>query len=871
VQRQANDAEAGVGIMLGNLGGDVALGALTLNNYPNVQDTIDTRSLEQLRMLNTYSEASPTGTGVSAFFLYGAKALARLQALAEGKRCAGVELHLSNHCIAFTGRCRSDTPRAFRFVRLDILERLISRADPSIQEDCRADNDNTPADPVTGNATAEPQSAGRDSAAGGNNPPDLVRIAALRAELWDAGYRPLAVYSHDHVDRARAGKAPLGAQWRERALRDPPEAAARPAVAHAANTGVLCDGLRAVDIDVDDRNIAGQLRALAQDMLGDTIIRTRENSGRCLLPYRAAEGSPRKKTLPGQHGKIEILGEGQQFVAHGVHPSGAQLRWFPVGPEKMSIENLPAVTEEQIHEFLRAAAPLIEADPHEDQKKSNGQAGPHVSPGDGVPFSDIVDVMAALDVIPNNGPRDWDFWSNLGMAVWLATGGSELGFAALHAWSAQHPDFDEAELLARWDHYPASPPDRTGAGKLYAMAAKALPGWRRPSETRQALAGGGRTDPPLECVALEPVGKENIPQRAWTYGKFLLFGSASVIGAIDGGGKGVIAVGIVLSMITGKPLLGEDVWRTGPVAIVSYEDDEEEWHRRIAAACDYHQVDYATAIANITFIKNPNGRVSFAKRTLPGGTLFSDGDAVITILQDIGAVLLIVDPFNHAHDLDDGNNNAMIAKVAGEMTRIAQASRAAVLVLHHLRKGATGEPDDLMGATALRATFRSARILQRMTSEAAGKMNISDPWRFIRIASSKENYAPPPDQETWFKFETVQLGNGAGLYTGGDEVAVARLWQPRPLFDGMARAELVAVFQELRQSLYSPNKQARNTPWAGKVLIDIGRRSEIEAGRIIEAWLDNGVLIKQKYYHTGSRHEVEKVVLNEVEVAKILA
>ena len=57
-----------------------------------------------------------------------------------------------------------------------------------------------------------------------------------------------------------------------------------------------------------------------------------------------------------------------------------------------------------------------------------------------------------------------------------------------------------------------------------------------------------------------------------------------MMGAVDGGGKGAIAVSMALAMITGKSLLDEKVWRPGPVAIISYEDDEEEWHRRIAAA-----------------------------------------------------------------------------------------------------------------------------------------------------------------------------------------------------------------------------------------------------------------------------------------------
>lgn len=715
--------------------------------------------------------------------------------------------------------------------------------------------------------------------------PNLQHIAALRAELWHAGYRPLAVFRHDHPDRERAGKAPLGAQWRERALRDPPEVVTLPAVAHAPNTGVLCDGLRALDADIDDREVAARVRALAQEMLGDVPMRVRDNSPRFLMPYRAAVGQPRKLALAGRKGKIEILGQGQQFVAHGWHPTGAELRWVPVGPEQMAIANLPAVTEEQITEFLLAAAPLIEADPPagntpHNKEKSNGQDGPHVSVGANAALLDILDVMAALAVIPNDGPADWECWNNVGMAVWLATAGSVHGFNAWCAWSTKHPEHDQDACRERWDHYFKSPPDRTGAGKLYAMAAKVLPRWQRPSETQQraheihlrADAWGWEDQPDLECVGLPPTAKELLPPRPWAYGFFLMFGVPSVIGAVDGGGKGAIAVVMALAMITGRPLLGEKVWRTGPVAIITYEDDELEWHRRIWGACAHYQVNYASAIAKFRFIRCPGGRVSFARLAFEEGKLrtqFPHGDAIVKELRAIDAALLIVDPFNHSHELDDGNNNVMIAKVAAEMTRIARESNAAVLVLHHLRKGASGDPDDLMGATSLRATFRATRILKRMTPEEGNKRKITDgSWRYIRIAGSKENYAPPPDRQKWYRLISMPLGNATHEYEQGDEVAVATVWEPRPMFDGMPHATLAAVFGELRRGDFNPNRQAKN--WAGKVLMGVGERSEDEAAKIIAAWLTSGVLTKVECY-SPAKHTVQAVVLNEAKAAEILA
>jgi hypothetical protein len=376
----------------------------------------------------------------------------------------------------------------------------------------------------------------------------------------------------------------------------------------------------------------------------------------------------------------------------------------------------------------------------------------------------------------------------------------------------------------------------------------------------------------VKCDRITHTGATKIPPRPWAYGTFLLFGSAAVLGAVDGAGKGAIAVVMALAMITGKPLLGERVWRKGPVVVVTYEDDVDEWHRRIAAACLHYELDCETVLKDIHFLHKPGGRVSFA--SIEDGTVtFPDSAQIIHHLKTIGAVLLIIDPFNHAHELDDGNNNVMIAKVAGEVSRIVHEAYAAGLAIHHLRKGSSGQVDDLMGATSLRATFRSTRILQRMTPDVAGQMKITDAWRYIRIAGSKENYAPPPEKATWFKLVSVPLGNCEvdPVYPDGDDIGVATTWQPRPMFDGMDTATLRAVFQELRQTVHGPARQAKNTPWAGKALIDIGKRSDREATTIVAAWLESGVLIKGEYRHAKSRHTVQRVTLDDAKAASILA
>ena len=181
----------------------------------------------------------------------------------------------------------------------------------------------------------------------------IQATAALRRELASAGFRPVPLYTND--------KRPYGNGWPERARQNPPEAATVAPDARALNTGILCDGLRVIDLDIEDPVTVTKLRELAENILGSTIVRTRADSARCALVYRAAEGEPRKRVLEGTAGKVEVLGHGQQLHTFGLHPTGAELQWTPAAPGDIKVEDLPVITEAQLERFLAAAAPLIGA------------------------------------------------------------------------------------------------------------------------------------------------------------------------------------------------------------------------------------------------------------------------------------------------------------------------------------------------------------------------------------------------------------------------------------------------------------------------------------------------------------------------------
>ncbi|MBB3772516.1 hypothetical protein FHS55_003137 [Angulomicrobium tetraedrale] len=180
-------------------------------------------------------------------------------------------------------------------------------------------------------------------------------VLRCRRTLWKNGFHPIPVRTGD--------KRPAEAKWAAREGADPPTCVAPDAVVKpgALNTGILCDGLRAIDADIDDAAISEKVWRLATAMLGEAPVRFRDDSERFLLVYRAAEGEPRKCAINGTHGAVEVLGRGNQFVAFGQHPDGAAYEWSMGSPEIRRRDQLPAVTEDQISAFFAACAPLIGA------------------------------------------------------------------------------------------------------------------------------------------------------------------------------------------------------------------------------------------------------------------------------------------------------------------------------------------------------------------------------------------------------------------------------------------------------------------------------------------------------------------------------
>lgn len=194
-----------------------------------------------------------------------------------------------------------------------------------------------------------------------------IETMALRGKLWENGFRPISVYSPGAVEWtgqpiANAGKRPNCKNWHEAAKASVPDACTATPSLDALNTGILCDGLQAIDIDVDNPAIVAQIESAVLHFLGQAPKRSRSNSARVLKLYRAADGEPSKRSITGTQGKVESLGYGQQFVAFGQHPSSAAYTWPQGSPAEFHKDSLTAVTADALQAFLCAVAPLVGSD-----------------------------------------------------------------------------------------------------------------------------------------------------------------------------------------------------------------------------------------------------------------------------------------------------------------------------------------------------------------------------------------------------------------------------------------------------------------------------------------------------------------------------
>lgn len=524
-------------------------------------------------------------------------------------------------------------------------------------------------------------------------------------------------------------------------------------------------------------------------------------------------------TLPPE--RVELLSDGRQFVAQGIHPRTAKP--YDWRAPLVAFDNLAVHDADRLSALLESLRLILPA------------AREIVTEGNGAPVDqdvlrgELATVTAAVSALPNTSALfpTRDDHRNVGIAIKAALPDHPAeAFELFTSWSDKWDGTDSTGTIsgntpdyldAEWRRYKA--PFRRGASWIYELAEK-HGGWTGRDSARAerwfdadaatvvALEAPGPTPaprPPLKATPFRYQDALSFPRRQCLYGKHYFRSYLSATVAPGGVGKSSLAITEALALVSGRPLLRVPVARPVRVWLWNGEDPLEETERRVLAAMKHYGLTQDDIQDRLLIDSGREVEIVIARQERDGAKLTDVRDAIAQEIRVEQIDVLVIDPLVSAHRVNENDNNA-VDIVAKSFAWIADQTGAAIEVVHHTRKlrdtGGEVTPEDSRGASALVAAARSVRTLVGMTPAEARPLGLSEGEHrsLFRFGGSKSNLAPQAaDDGGWLRLIDVGLGNAGfaadGLYEPSDQVGVVTAFELSPVAADVETALADAITQ----------------------------------------------------------------------------
>lgn len=302
----------------------------------------------------------------------------------------------------------------------------------------------------------------------------------------------------------------------------------------------------------------------------------------------------------------------------------------------------------------------------------------------------------------------------------------------------------------------------------------------------------------------------NVQHRAWLVAPDLIRGEITVMAAPGGLGKSSYAIALSVAAASGKSFLQKKIYGGKlRVIYINAEDSRDEVLRRVWAVGLLHSVT-ASDLSGLQLLGTDDWQVqglTFLSNERFGQAVNQAGlDIFETILQAHRPDLVVLDPLIALCGTGNMNDNAAMGSVMKSIKKIAGKFKAAMLILHHTRKGADiSTSDSIGGASAIVNLSRRALQLASMTAEEAiqNKVLPSERQSYFRIVPSKSNLVPASADTEWCRLRNVILPNASPpTYPNGDNVqAVERVILPllSSHYDAIEQNVLAAILKVVDQ------------------------------------------------------------------------
>lgn len=423
--------------------------------------------------------------------------------------------------------------------------------------------------------------------------------------------------------------------------------------------------------DIDDETEGFEIELNIASLVGVLPKRSRDNSEKRLMIFQLP-GDLRKRVIKTEHGIIEFLASGQQFVACGTHPSGSRYQWeggLPV--------SIPELTLAQVETVWSKLKEVFEVLPPQKERTNSPQRPSDEHPPESVPSETIRDLRSALLFMRSN---DYDLWVRIGITLKKL---GDIGRGLWLDWSSTSPSFDPAEASAKWDGFKS---DNTSYKAVFAEAQKL--GWVNPA------TGQGRSTPEAD---FEPVGKKKasessseklvkykvLPfaeflkreQPSWLIKDVIPQANLGVVFGASGAGKTFMVLDLCASIAQGVDWCGHKSVHGRVVYICA--EGQGGFVRRCQAYAQYHGLDPEVidilVIPNAPDLRDEKSTISLAR----------------AIKKVSPVALIVIDTLAASTQGCDENSSRDMGVVLGHCRKLSEKLKCLVILVHHSGKDQT--------------------------------------------------------------------------------------------------------------------------------------------------------------------------------------
>jgi hypothetical protein len=529
------------------------------------------------------------------------------------------------------------------------------------------------------------------------------------------------------------GKIPVIKGWQNR-----PETALRYAKFGDANIGIVCGGehnLIAIDIDVLDIAAAAALKVITQDLLGTAPERIGARP-KTLFVYRCTTAIKKIKTsiflIDGNDTCIEVLANGQQFAASGIHPNGNNYSWPGDNLLDYKPGELPSVTAEDIVGYIEVCNIALASFGDLKSKSQTNNNIVHLDIGkpnfdfqENDPTTPTAKLRAAMDFISNDDLH-YDDWVRLAHAFKAAVGPG--GIDMFHEFSAKSSKYEATETDRLWNSIENV--TKIGAGSLYHLAAEQgfdVANW----DTERNFGPEDIAESPTSGVVSPPLVEHDgsftaasvkgpIAPRQWVLAGWFPARTVAMLFGAGGVGKTLMMQQLANCVAQGEPFMGIDTMEM-PVLSVMCEDDAEEVKRRQLNINEWLGVDeFGEGPEDLHLwprVGDDNVLVTWPSggKDEPGAFYKQLCDKVAAVKGDADNVLVILDT---AADMFGGNENerrTVNTFIKTYLGSIVINYNATVILLAHPSLSGLSSGSGLSGSTAWENSVRARAYLARET------------------------------------------------------------------------------------------------------------------------------------------------------------